>query len=82
MTTLLIYVALGLFPGYIYALQWYKDYMKKYNPSSYEYRYQWISKSIKSIMYGIAFIISVLLWPIVLVELLVNKIKEKSHGRD
>lgn len=66
----LIYLLLGILPAIKMANKEYDKFEKTHTPSSYEYRYKWVAKSLNSIVYGLAFIISLILWPLTTLELL------------
>jgi hypothetical protein len=83
MIYIIIYVVLGLLPSYINAKKEYENFSKNYNPSLYEVRYKWIANSIENLVFGLSFIISLILWPLVILESTIKKIWEKiKNGRN
>ena len=67
---ILIYLALGLYPGYYIAKKNHTKFEKTHDPSMYEIRYKFIAQSIHSIVYGLALIVGTLLWPFSLIEMI------------
>ena len=72
---ILLYLALGIYPGLIIARKNYDKFDKNYNPSMFEIRYKFIAKSLHSIVFGLAFIVGTILWPLSLIENLGDKRK-------
>lgn len=70
MTYILIYLALGLIVGKKIADKTYNQFKEKHNPSNYEPKLIFIAKHIDSVIWGLAFIIGTLLWPLGLLELI------------
>ena len=70
-----IYLLFGIIPAIILANKNYDKWKKSYYPSMYEVRYAWIAKSIHSIIYGLSFMIALVLWPLSLIEIIWEKIK-------
>ena len=67
---ILIYLALGIYPGRYIAKKNYEKFEKQHDPSMFEIRYKLIAKSLHSIIYGLAFIVGTLLWPFSLIEMI------------
>lgn len=72
---ILLYLALGIIPGLAIARKNYDKFDKQHDPTMFEVRYKFIAKSLHSIVYGLAFIIGALLWPLSLLEILGDKRK-------
>lgn len=70
MIYILIYLALGIYPGMYIAKKNYDKFEKTHDPSMFEIRYKVIAKSLHSIIYGLAFIVGTLLWPFSLIEMI------------
>lgn len=70
-----IYLLVGIIPGLKLAHKNYDKWEKSYTPSMYEVRFKFLAQSIHSIIFGLSFIIAMLLWPLSLIELIGDKKK-------
>lgn len=68
----LMYLLFGIYPAIKMAHKEYNKFEKTHNPSSYEYRYKWVAKSLHSIIWGLSFMIALILWPLTSIELLIG----------
>ncbi len=66
---------IGFMIGYKIANKAYDQFKSKHDPTMYEVRFKFIAKSIDSIVWGLAFIIGTLLWPLGLLELIGDRKK-------
>jgi len=65
-----IYLLLGVLPGMWIANKTYDKFKETHDPTMYEVRFKFIAKSIDSIVFGLAFIIGTLLFPLTLIEMI------------
>ena len=78
----LLLVYLLTIPSAIYvANKNYDKWQKSYTPSMHEARYAWLSKSIHSIVYGLSFILALILGPLSTLEHLMDLDKKHKEKR-
>jgi len=76
-----LYLILGILPGIKLANKTYDNWEKTFTPSSYTYRYKWVSKSIHSMVYGLSFILALILAPLSILEYLIDTDKKHKEMR-
>jgi hypothetical protein len=59
----------------------YNKWEKSFTPSVYTFRYKWLSKSLHSMVYGLSFIVALLLGPLSTLEWLIDQEKEYKEKR-
>jgi hypothetical protein len=65
-----IYLLLGIIPGNYIANKAYNKFKETHDQTMHEARFKFIAKSIDSIVYGLAFILGTLLFPLSLIEMI------------
>ena len=59
----------------------YDHWEKTFTPSAYTYRYKWVSKSLNSMVYGLSFIVALILGPLSILEYLLDLDKKDKEKR-
>ena len=75
---ILIYILFGLIPAYKHAQKEYNKFEKTYTPSMHEIRFKWLAKSIHSIVFGLSFMISLVLWLPLVIENIIKKVIKRT----
>jgi hypothetical protein len=59
----------------------YDIWEKSFTPSGYAFRYKWFSKSLHSMIYGLSFILALILGPLSILEYLIDTNKKHKEMR-